>query len=709
MGEQDYVQILQALQDIPFGVGKKLLTTYLQGGNAESIARNKLHTKESYGSLAGYEPQELSDLIESLLMNKFIQLESVKGNAFWKVLCLSEKGKQEIVNPQWHKRQVSSRLQQTETEITEKDKELFKHFPFLEKYNDHQKKAILSPSPKLLCIAGAGSGKTTVLTQRISFLARYKSVPPEKILAITFTRKARQEMKARLKGIPVKVETFNSFCEKLLQQHTVQAYGKQVRMIQYSEKIQLIKQAIKSLNLSTEKVMSTYFSKHQLHGKTPDELFFTFLNDCFFILDYYKSQNKKVEDFSKKAFPYDNSLLTKTMNAPKMVYQVCKFLEQKMKQYGLRDHTDQLMDCINLFRQHSHIIPQFEHIFVDEYQDINKPQKELLNILNSPNLFCVGDPRQSIFGWRGSRIDYILDFERNYPGSEVLFLTENYRSTPKIVEVFNKAITSMKLPDLTHTREGSTAVKLLSFDTEEEEHNFISSMLLAATASRNEIFVLARTNNQLRSLSYVLASKRVPHVVRTDEVRKPVTPGPNDVVLSTIHAIKGLEASMVFVMGCNNQNFPCKASDHPVVDMVKLEEYDKEEEEKRLFYVALSRAKDTLFLTHTGSITRFVTPEMKIVLDDMKLRNPQQKTVPANGSANNEGKVNNNVAERLKQWRRDKSTEDNMPPYIIMHDTTLLEIASRTPSTLEELQTISGMGPVKVKKYGNAILDVLQG
>ena len=126
-----------------------------------------------------------------------------------------------------------------QTTITEEDRKIFKELEtFLSAFNDYQKKAIISNTQKICCIAGAGSGKTTVLTKRIEFLAKYRGIPPEKILAITFTRKAKQEMQNRLlkSGISVSIETFNSFCEKILLKFPYLIYGKPVKLMNYSNK-----------------------------------------------------------------------------------------------------------------------------------------------------------------------------------------------------------------------------------------------------------------------------------------------------------------------------------------------------------------------------------------------------------------------------------------------------------------------------------------
>ena len=229
--ELDYVNVLKALEEIPFGVGKKLLIEFLQGKeDHESITRNKLNNCENFGTLA-YSKEEITALIDNLILNNMIKLTSIKGNRFWKVMELSEKGRKELVEPSLFKKKVSFGFKETETIITDKEREVFAALPFLGKYNDQQKKSIICKNQKILCIAGAGSGKTTVLTKRIEFLVKYCSEDPRKILAITFTKKARQEMLSRLSNEHlldhVSVETFNSFCEKILRQHNNLVYEKE--------------------------------------------------------------------------------------------------------------------------------------------------------------------------------------------------------------------------------------------------------------------------------------------------------------------------------------------------------------------------------------------------------------------------------------------------------------------------------------------------
>ena len=447
------------------------------------------------------------------------------------------------------------------------------------------------------------------LVKRIEFLVNYKSVSPEKILAITFTRKAKQEMVERLEklNINVNVETFNSFCEGILRKHGHEIYNRQTRMLTYMEKSLAIVGALTSINLDLKTAIDNYFTISQKKAKSFEELSSIFINDCFFILDYFKIRNQDIKDFSMDS--------EENKGNAKMMFQIAKYLKEHMEVQGLRDFTDQVLDVIKYFTDHKNIIPEFEHILVDEYQDVNSSQIDLLNLLNSNNLFAVGDPRQSIFGWRGSDINYILNFKKQYENAEIIGLKKNYRSTKKIVEFMNHSIKDLGLPNLESSIESEGNITLKDFDSEREEFNFVLDEILHSDMEREEIFVLARTNRQLKDLSRLFTENKIRHVVKNDELKRPIFAKKGEVTLSTIHSIKGLEAKKVFVLGCNELNFPSKANDHPIIEMVKIEDYDKEEEEKRLFYVAISRAKNELHLSYTGkNHTYFINSDMLSVI-----------------------------------------------------------------------------------------------
>jgi superfamily I DNA/RNA helicase len=621
--ELDYLFILRSLNEIRFPVGKGLLVDFLLGDiKNPSIKKNELFTLSNFRSLRKYSDSEVRSMIDNLITNNMIESSSLIGNKFAQVLGITQKGREELISPNLHKKKISNKLE-GKTLITEEERILFKELDFLlSKFNDEQKKAIILQKPKTLCIAGAGSGKTTVLVKKIEFLVKYQSVSPNKILAITFTRKARQEMEQRLEklgifGIPV--ETFNSFSEKILQKYGHMIYSSPKRVMAYQDRIFAMNFALSNIGIDMETAIDRYFSENQKRNKEPQQLQNIFMNDCFTVIEYFKSKKEKIYDFSKDVDDKKDAMTAK------MISQICQNLELQMKMQCLRDYTDQIVDTISLFEKFKNFIPEFDNILVDEYQDVNAMQIELLDILLSKkeniNLFAVGDPRQSIFGWRGSDVNYILRFQEKFPDCEIINLTKNYRSSSKIVEFMNHSIKDMKMLDLEAHNSFDAEIKILDFDSEISEHDFILTQIVKYLKSGilgDEIFVLARTNRQLADLSQKLKIMQIPHVVKTDELKKPIEAIKGDVTLATIHAIKGLEAKIVFVIGCSEQNFPCKASDHPVIEIVKMgmQEYDKEEEEKRLFYVAISRAKEKLFLSYSGKKpTYFINEEMRNLSD----------------------------------------------------------------------------------------------
>ena len=697
----DYLFVLKALQEIPFGVGKKLLIDFLQGNRKnKSIVNNKLYLKKNFGSMV-YEKDELTDMINNLIQNDVIELNSVNANKRWKMLELSVKGKKELEDPVLYKRKLAFNFRETETEITDEDRSLFEEFSdFLSKFNDEQKKAIISDKTHVLCIAGAGSGKTAVLTKRVEFLVKHGSIDPEKILTITFTRKARREMMTRLSKVglldSVMVETFNSFCEKILRQNNYLIYDKPVRVISYKDKVMMVNNALSKIHMDMSNAVDVYFSDAQMKGKTEEQLANIFRNDCFFIRDYFKFKNKKIAEssFETSSVKHEKSV--------KMVIAVCNYIEAYMRRYGLRDFADQLIDTIAFFKKHKDLIPRFDHILIDEYQDVNSTQIQLVDFLSPENIFCVGDPRQSVYGWRGSDIRYILNFEEKYPDCEIITLRKNYRSTGHIVDLINNSIKNMRLADLQSSIEGKKDINLLKFTSEDEEFEFVIQKIIESDLPRNEIFILARTNRQLSELSQLMKTQGVKHVVRSDEIKKSITSRKNDITLATIHAIKGMEAEMVFVIGCNGINFPCKGSEHPVIEMVKVEEYDKEEEERRLFYVAMSRAKNSLYLTYSGNKpTYFISNSMKKMIEEKEVKvQPKEKAEISIDQSKD-------MITRLKDWRRKLSKEHNVPVYVIMHDRTLINIAQKIPQESAELGEIYGLGPEKIMKYGEEILKIV--
>ena len=695
--ELDYTKILKALMELPFQVGKNLLADFLIGNYSnKSVIKNRLDELDNFGKLP-WEKDKIFREVDKLAANGLIEFVTSDYNRFIKVLSLTIKGRNEITHPTLLSNKLSNKVNFKKTEITEEDRIRFSALGnFLERFNDEQKKAIISDSQNVLCIAGAGSGKTTVLTKRIEFLSKHKGVDVSKILAITFTKKAREEMSKRLNELGVSgvaVHTFNSFCEGILRKYGAKIYGRDIRMQNYGDKILAMNMALASIGLTMEDAIDGYFTQAQRKFKTKNQMSNSFMHDCFSVMDYFKITGEKEYNFSK-------DVDEKNKRNAERIYQITKYLKEHLFTQGLRDFTDQIIDAIKFLKSSPEDTPKFDYILIDEYQDVNAMQVELIKLLNVTNIFAVGDPRQSIFGWRGSDINYIINFEKDYGNSEVIHLTKNYRSARAIVEFMNYAIREMGLPDLEYYKESENMkVRILDFESEDAERAFVVKNIMDGDVQNKEIFILARTNRQLMEMSQLMKIKGISHIVKTDEVRNPVDASDGDVILATVHAIKGLEAKKVFVIGANEQNFPCKASDHPVIEMVKTENYNKEEEERRLFYVAISRAKEILYVTYSGKKpSYFINDEMKrIGYPSFAL----QKKI-------SQDDINQNIVGELKSWRSALSEENSIPAYSVLTNNTIDEIGKKMPMNAEELSKIDGIGPSKLMKYGVKILEIIE-
>jgi superfamily I DNA/RNA helicase len=714
---KDTLSILKTVRSLSFPVGKKLLSDILYGTENTQIKKLSLDRNPYHGELGGYQKEEIIDIIEDLIFKDFLCIDRLPQNKFLPVINLTQKGIEALNNPKGfqEKQESYGSFQNHIAQITEEDKQIFSHFgTFLERYNDNQKKAIIESAQYTLCIAGAGTGKTTVLTKRIQFLTQFKSVPQNKILAITFTRKARQEMVSRLeKLIPnhtIAVETFNSFCEKQLQKHEIYILGTNSRVIDGKTRIKLVINALKELGITQDQVLQKYYTQQQLRSKEPRTLFFRLINDLFAIMDHFRNEEKDIRefaDYSSKAPDIRARIVCRLAN--EIIQKIVKY----KKENNLRDYSDQIVNAIKLYNVKPEIIPHYTHILVDEYQDINNLQVKLLQHLDPDNLFCVGDPRQSIYGWRGSRIQYILNFHEMFSDCRIVELIKNYRSTPEIVDIANKSIKNMSLTDLKAVQPPSDKVHILPQDSEESEGFFVVQSILSQSVKRKEIFILTRTNKQADKICEQLKQHNIKFLKRSEEEHIPRKANEDEVTVSTIHAIKGLEAEIVYLIGASGNNYPCKAQEHPLLEFVIDQSYDKFDEEQRVFYVGLTRARKRLIITYYNTKTRFLDfhKESKPVVEKKIPTKPIYFGINSqSGSENYKNKISfnsKNAMQELKNWRLEKARTMNIPAYMILTDKTLLELATQKPQTIDELNMISGMGPMKIKKFGKEILSLL--
>ncbi len=764
--------VLGLVKEAPFNMGRRLLASCLIGKETERIKRLGLHKLVNFGTLPLYDKTDIYELIDSLVYKKCLKLAQVGPNKFMKVISITQKGLDELNSPSEEfsiKKGLKKSHYSNILKITEKDRIIFEKLgPILEGLSDEQKKAVICDSKSILCVAGAGSGKTRALTRRAWFLANFKSA--KNILAITFTRKAKNEMRERIGQLSLKrgsisnnieIETFNSFCEKILRKKEPLIYNKKHKVMSFGMQIKVVSWILDELGISPEHLLNMYYSKKKLYSKDSKTLFFGFINDVFSLLDYQR--NNYISDIgllNLVSSHYDTALSN-------IIKKILVKIKEYKKKYGLRDFTDQLTHVIKFFKKSPNNIPKFEHLLIDEFQDINSLQFELISLLNPDNLFAVGDPRQSIYGWRGSKIDFILDFEKIYKGASILELSTNYRSEKKIVECCNHVIKSMGLPDIKpnpkqseladvsesseiselseisgnalfkknkESKSNNSPVVLIRHSSEDSELVFVVESILSINAKRKDIFVLARTNRQVDAISELMARAGIKHVKRTVEERNKREADEDEVTVSTIHAIKGLEAEIVYIIGANAKNMPCKASEHPLLETVKANDtYDKYEEERRLLYVAMSRAKSRLIINYSGKISPFIDDALINKIRKNRFRRPAPNesllynsdnkylaaeglNVQVNSGINSVGhyKASPNLAvprsklyDELKDYRYIKSKELNIPAYHIFSNKTLMELVEAMPTSFEDLESITGFGPYKIRRYGNDIIRII--
>lgn len=368
--------------------------------------------------------------------------------------------------------------------------------------NPRQKEAVMHTEGPLLLMAGAGSGKTRVLTHRIAYLIEEKNVNPWNILAITFTNKAAREMKERVNqllgsgGEDVWVSTFHSMCVRILRRDVDQiGYSRNFTIIDTSEQNTLMKRVLKELNIDPKK-----YDPRSILGAISNAK-----NELLTPADYENQQGSLFEQIVGRCYA---------------LYQ------KELRNNQCMDFDDLIMNTIRLFKENEDALQfyqrKFHYIHVDEYQDTNHAQYTLVNLLADrfKNLCVVGDADQSIYGWRGANMQNILDFEKDYPDAAVILLEQNYRSTQTILNAANQVIKNNRnRPDKNLWTENSAGEKITYYrgDSERDEARFIVSEMQKQIADKGRKFgdfaVLYRTNAQSRVIEEMLLKANVPYTM----------------------------------------------------------------------------------------------------------------------------------------------------------------------------------------------------
>lgn len=369
--------------------------------------------------------------------------------------------------------------------------------------NDRQKEAVFATEGPVLLLAGAGSGKTRVLTHRIAYLIENNGVNPWNILAITFTNKAAGEMRERVDKLigfgseQIWVSTFHSTCVRILRRHIdLLGYSTNFAIYDTDDQKSVMKDVCKKLEIDTK-----------VHKEK------TILNEI---------SSAKDELIDPKEY-YQNTLGDYNKQKIAMAYEE---YQKALKNNNALDFDDIIVKTIELFKYHPEVLDnyqeRFRYIMVDEYQDTNTAQFELIRLLASKyrNLCVVGDDDQSIYKFRGANIHNILDFEKVFTEAKVIKLEQNYRSTKKILQAANCVIrnnTARKEKALWTENEEGERIRFRQFDTAYEEAEYIVSDIMKAERASEAEFgqnaVLYRTNAQSRILEEQFVKMGIPYDV----------------------------------------------------------------------------------------------------------------------------------------------------------------------------------------------------
>lgn len=365
--------------------------------------------------------------------------------------------------------------------------------------NENQLKAILKTQGAVMVIAGAGSGKTRVLTNRIAYLIAEKNVLESNILAITFTNKAAKEMKERIYSLVgetskyIWINTFHSMCVRILRQHIdLLGYNKNFTILDTSEQKTIIKNIVKELNLSEDSYQP---------------------NNILKIISNSKNSIISVNEMKAQA----------RFGFMKNVAEIYEYYQKYLKKNSVLDFDDLMLKTIVLFEKHPEVLAiyqnKFEYIHVDEYQDTNVIQYKLIKMLSEvhKNICVVGDDDQSIYSWRGACSDNIINFEKDYEDVEVIFLDQNYRSNSTILDAANAVIknnTDRKDKALWSENKGGDKITVYSAANDKDETDDIAKKILDLKAQGidyKDIAILYRANYLSRSMENSCMAFGIPY------------------------------------------------------------------------------------------------------------------------------------------------------------------------------------------------------
>jgi DNA helicase II / ATP-dependent DNA helicase PcrA len=599
--------------------------------------------------------------------------------------------------------------------------------------NPEQRRAVEAVRGPVCILAGAGSGKTTTITRRIANQVATGAFGADQILAVTFTDKAAAEMRGRLEALTVAGVTARTFHSAALAQ-------------------------LHWLGHAPERILpSKVLMLRRIGNSLPPPYKFKPAGDLATEIEWAKNRRLSPETYLDGLGEHEPPIPRDLMR------RVFRYYEAEKSERGFVDFEDVLELTVTMFDGDEQAVAEVRERYraftVDEYQDVNLLQQALLDrwLGSSDDLCAVGDDYQSIYAFTGATPRYLLALPKRFPRTTVIRLEANYRSTPQILALANRIVPSLggaeKVLRATHADGAEPVVRVV-----DDERAFVVEQvrsLNAAGVAYEEIAVLCRTNARLADFEEPFHEAQMPfqgaallsreaarHLLKRLRKLKPTpvvaaavrgyardsgwverlpeklgerelvrqadlarlvklaaefddgvrttrdfiddlerrfgSTGPDrrGVHLLTLHGAKGLEFEAVFLPRVEERELPIRQAKKP----------EEIGDERRLFYVGLTRAKRHLFVTWCGRPSRFL----------VELGVQQRAAEP-----------DDPLYAALKRWRLQRAAADDVPAYVVFHNSTLAEIAGRRPRDLAELGAVPGVGPAKLDRFGADVLRVV--
>ncbi|MFL5941251.1 MAG: ATP-dependent DNA helicase UvrD2 [Gaiellaceae bacterium] len=611
----------------------------------------------------------------------------------------------------------------------------------LDGLNPEQRRAAEAVRGPVCILAGAGSGKTTTITRRIAQQVASGAFPASALMAVTFTDKAAGELRSRLAALGaagVRASTFHSAALRQLRHFAPEHLGPIL-----PSKVILLR---------------------QIANRLPAPYKFRPAGDLATEIEWAKNRRIPPERYGEREPPIPVDLM-------KRVYVEYERRKRESGSIDFEDLLELAIRVFEedaaareTFRA------QYRAFTVDEYQDVNLLQQSLLELWLGPrdDVCAVGDDYQSIYGFTGASPEWLLGLASRFPQATVVRLEENYRSTPQVLALANRLVPRLGGAEKTlrATRAEGPEPELHGFDSPEAEGTWVLERvrgLHAQGVPYEEMAVLMRLNARSVDFEELFADARVPFqgaaLLSRDgarqllkglrgagfgslagEVRRvarqqglidavPDGVGERELVrqadlarlcklaqefddgaktvaqwvewlkarfdhgaqggvhLLTLHRAKGLEFDAVFLPRVEEKELPCKPAMRVPTQLA---------EERRLLYVGITRARKHLALTWAaGRPSRFLLELGVEAAPPAAARKPRAE------------EPDSPTYQALKRWRLERSKADEIPAYVVFHNSTLAEIAARRPKTIGELASVPGVGPAKLERYGTEVLDAL--